>query len=95
MNFIHDRLIKNFELPEEVIDDLPFLMLAGSRKLILENHRGIAAYCQQEIKIRIKKGYLIIKGTKLQIEEINQHNLKVSGLMENLYFDLRQGVSNC
>ena len=88
MNFVREQLIDFFELPEEIIGDLPLLMLAGPGKLYLENHRGIAVYHREKVKIRINRGYLVIEGEKLEVEEIQQDNLQITGLIEKLLFDL-------
>ncbi|MFW6279157.1 MAG: YabP/YqfC family sporulation protein [Bacillota bacterium] len=89
MDLLYEKFRNLFDLPGEVIEDLPLLLLVGSGKLYLENHKGIATYQQQKIKIRIKKGYLIIEGQKLEVDEIKTNNLFISGSMEKLFFDLR------
>ena len=88
MNLFQQQFVDFFELPEEVITDVPLLMLAGSKKIFLENHKGIATYQQDIIKVRINNGFLIIEGKKLQIKEIAKENLLIFGLILKLSFDL-------
>ena len=88
LNIFRQQFVDFFELPEEAVADLPLIMLAGSKKLFLENHKGIATYRQEFIKIRIKQGFLVIEGDRLKIKEIARENLQVSGLIINLAFDL-------
>jgi len=84
-----------FELPEEVILDLPLIMLVGPEKLFLENHKGITLYRKDLIKIRINPGFLIIKGNELEINEIAANKLYISGSISGLnYCNTRVGGNN-
>ncbi len=83
-----------FELPDEVILDAPLIMIVGRRKMYFENHKGIAVYQDDLIKIRIKSGYFMIKGKNLEIEEIAPENILVSGEIKSLDYDNGRGQDN-
>ena len=87
MRLFQEKFKDIFELPDEVIADLPLIMITGHRKLLLENHKGIAAYNRETVKIRIKNGYLIIEGRRLEIEEIQSEHLQLSGTINKICFD--------
>ena len=78
-----------FELPEEILLDAPLIMLVGKRKIYLENHKGIALYQKDLIKVRVKSGILIIKGDKLKIEEIESENIYIQGKINELAYEAR------
>ncbi|ACL70012.1 sporulation protein YqfC [Halothermothrix orenii] len=76
-----------FELSPEVVLDLPLLMMVGQQKIYLENHKGIALYQADEVKIRVKSGYLIVTGQDLVIEEIQTDHLSLSGKLTGLNYE--------
>ena len=75
-----------FELPEEVMLDAPLIMMVGDKELYLENHKGIALYQNDLIKIRIKSGLLKIKGTNLELNQIKSIKLYISGEITSLEY---------
>ena len=76
-----------FDLPVEVVADYPLLMLAGNKKILIENHKGIALYQSDKLKIRIKDGILNIQGHKINVKEINTEYLSVSGEITAIFFE--------
>ena len=55
--------------------------LTGGKELFIEGHRGIVSYSEQEIICRVKRDKLEISGEKLFVEEINEDELLVSGIV--------------
>ena len=55
--------------------------LTGGKELFIEGHRGIVSYSEQEIICRVKRDKLEISGEKLYVEEINEDELLVSGIV--------------
>ncbi len=84
-----DQITDIFELPPEVINNVPLLMIMGQKKLYLENHNGIAHYQNEMIKIKVNKGQLVIKGRQLEIKKINTEEIIISGTLINLDFNIR------
>lgn len=79
MNSFKNKFSSIFELPEEIVLDSPLIMMVGSRKLYIENHKGIARYQPDLIKIRIKSGIFVLEGSKMEIEELESEKLYISG----------------
>jgi len=80
-----------FELPEEIVMDAPLIMLADRHKFYLENHKGVALYRENGIKVRLKSGFLQVTGTKLHIDWIEAGVIKISGNIRGLEFIDRTG----
>lgn len=82
------RLAEIFDLPQEVILDLPLISIVGNLNLKVENHRGIIKYTPELVKLRIKRGQLIIEGRQLNIKQIKKEKVVVVGKIDNLSFKL-------
>ncbi|MFW5999469.1 MAG: YabP/YqfC family sporulation protein [Halanaerobiaceae bacterium] len=80
-----------FELPEEIIMDAPLVMLVDRHKLYLENHKGIALYQENEIKIRLNSGFFLIFGSDLKIGGIEAEIIEVTGKIRSFEFREKDG----
>lgn len=77
-----------FELPPEVVLDLPRLTLAGNLQLLVENHRGVVAYDDTEIRIGVNNGELVVRGQNLQIKNLFAAELLIKGEIEGLDYEV-------
>lgn len=77
-----------FELPREVIMDLPRLTLAGNVQVYLENHRGVIAYNEALVRIGVSNGEIIIRGQELQIKNLAAEELLIKGLIEGVEYEV-------
>lgn len=76
-----------FELPKEVVLDLPRLTMAGNLQLLVENHRGVIAYQEDELRIGVSNGELVIRGRELQIKNLFTEELLIKGVIEKLEYE--------
>lgn len=86
MDGMKKRFSDIFELSPEVVLDLPLIMLVGQHKLYIENHNGISRYNDNEIKVRIKTGFIVITGNEMIIEEIKIESLTISGMITGICY---------
>ena len=87
MTTFNNVLKEIFDLPGEVILDLPLIMMVGQREFYIENHKGIAQYQTDLIKIRVKSGILVIEGSELNIQNIKSKTLQITGKIANLGYE--------
>lgn len=76
-----------FELPREVILDLPRLTLVGNVQIYLENHRGVIAYDENLIRIGVNNGEIAIRGSNLQIKNLIAEELLIKGSIDGLEYE--------
>ena len=82
------RLARLFDLPQEVVLNLPFISLVGNLNLQIENHRGIIRYTPQKVKIRVRRGKLIIAGEDLSIDRLGDDKVELTGHIEGVNFEI-------
>lgn len=81
-----DRSGKFFQRMKEQTDSsaeemlkLPIIELASDRRVLVENHIGIKAYCREKIQVNIKFGHICICGSNLQVLKMTKEQLVICG----------------
>ena len=79
-----ERTAQVFDLPADAVAGVPRVELIGDRELRMENHRGILAYGEEEI--RISGGVFTIRvcGQELQLRTMNPLELLITGRIEGI-----------
>ncbi|AGB41801.1 sporulation protein YqfC [Halobacteroides halobius DSM 5150] len=85
---IKAKLAKLFDLPQDVLLNLPVISIIGNLNIKVENHRGIIKYTPELVKIKASKGELLITGKELIIEKLSKEKVMVTGKITDLSFDL-------
>ena len=73
------------------LSSLPLVELAGTGRLLIENHKGIADYSPEKICIKMGYGFLEISGNGLELAQITKDQLVVTGDITGLLL-LRDGA---
>lgn len=73
------RAADTFELPGEVLLDLPRLTITGGQRAIVENHQGLMDYSPQCIVVAGGKVILKIMGDALELRAMTAEALLITG----------------
>lgn len=73
--FIAEKL----DIPIDVILDIPKIIITGKEELTIENHKGIIAFSEHEIKISSQKGIIKIQGNNFEIFYMGSNSLTING----------------
>lgn len=79
-------LTKQTDLPADVLMDLPRVTLVGQVHIYIENHRGLLAFTDKEVRILLKHGQLLIKGDSFVIKTIFPEELLLEGTINQVLF---------
>ena len=75
-----------FELPREVVLNLPLISLTGREEAVIENYKGIIEYSQDTVRISTGAGVLKIQGKNLLLKHITAEDVSVTGGILKLEF---------
>lgn len=75
-----------FELPKDLVMDIPRITLLGNLQITIENHRGILEYGPERIVIGVTTGQLTITGWDLAIGTVYPEEITISGRVAGLSF---------
>ena len=85
------RAAETLEIPPEVALDIVKITLRGNQELRALNHHGIAVYESERIVFAAAQVSVEVCGSQLQLAEINEQYLRITGCIEQLRMD---GVSH-
>lgn len=80
------RLADMFELPRDIVLDLPKITLIGNIQAFVENHKGIIEYVPTRVRINTTRGELMVTGERLQIGNIGRDEIVVEGRIGGVMF---------
>ncbi len=75
-----------FELPKEVVLNLPLISLIGNDEMRIENYKGVIEYSEERVRIGTACGVLKVEGKKLFLKQITDENIVVSGVLSKFEF---------
>jgi len=76
------------ELPADVLMDLPRITMIGQIHIYIENHRGLLAFSDKELRLMLKRGQLLVRGEEFVIRTILPEELLLEGKINQvLYID--------
>ncbi|MFC0473469.1 sporulation protein YqfC [Halalkalibacter kiskunsagensis] len=81
-------MTQQMQLPADVMMDLPRITMIGQLHIYIENHRGVLQFSNQELRLLLKQGQLLIKGDNFVIKTILPEELLLEGRIDQvLYLD--------
>jgi len=83
---LKEKVSELFELPKDIVMDVPKLTMIGYGDLLIENFKGIIEYDNERIRINTNCGIIKITGSGLGIKEITSEDLMVNGNIMSLEF---------
>lgn len=75
------------ELPLE-----PIVELAGDRRVLIENHRGVFQYTRETIGVKMRYGSLTVCGCGLTLCQMTRERLVISGRIDGVTLTRRDGT---
>ena len=60
----------------------PLVELSGDRRVLIERHRGILQYQRDRICVKVKFGTVAVTGEDLEIYQMSQEKLVISGCVD-------------
>ena len=77
------------DLPIEIGTDIPKITMLGFNEVLIENYKGILEYEEFFIRICTHIGNININGFELNLNQITDDDVKITGKIENIDFECR------
>lgn len=76
-----------FDIPTELSTDNPKITIIGFEKVLIENHKGILEYQDYFVRLNTFIGIININGFNLNLEEMNNDDLIITGKIDGIDFE--------
>lgn len=86
-----EKLMDGMDLPGEGVPDQTLVEIAGERRVLVENHKGVTEYGTDRIRIQVKYGTLCICGEGLEMKRMSKRQLIITGRIEVVNLIRRNG----
>ena len=87
-----DEIIKNIierlNISEDILNGAEIISLVGKRNIVIENYIKVVVYDDDRIIIKTKKNYVLIEGRNLKIEYMLDIEISISGVIDNISFNI-------
>lgn len=74
-----EPLAELFDLPRDVVLDLPRISVVGDLQLLVQNHRGVVEYAPERVVIDMQRGRLVVRGEELTIGAVDAEEITITG----------------
>ncbi|GGH84972.1 sporulation protein YqfC [Pullulanibacillus pueri] len=74
------------DLPSDIVLDLPRITLIGQLHIYIENHRGVLAFSNDELRLSLEVGQLLIHGHNFVLKTILPEEILLEGTIQKVEF---------
>ncbi len=75
-----------FELPKDIMLNLPRISMIGNNQMLVENHRGVIEYTPQRIRLNSTIGVIRVEGQDMDLKNIAVDDVMITGLIKHVEF---------
>ena len=79
-----EKFLEKLNLPDELVYNYAKITMIENKEILIEGSNNIVDYYDNYIKIQTKNVYIILDGRNLNINEINDNELLISGIITNV-----------
>ena len=83
------RLADSADLSTEPLPMLPLVELAGDKRVLIENHRGVVQYSRERICVKVRYGIVCVCGCGLELSRMTKEQLVISGRIDGVTLERR------
>ena len=79
-----ERLQRQMEKSMEPMPGVPLVEIAGSGRVLIENHRGVICYGTEQIQVRVNYGQISVMGSGLELARMSRVRLVITGKIHSV-----------
>lgn len=81
-------IAEKFDLPKDVVLNLPKITIVGNNEITIENHKGIILFERDIIKVNTKVKVINIEGENFEILYIGDSTITISGRFKSVSYEV-------
>lgn len=82
-----EKIIEKLDLPKDVMLDIPKISILGDKEITIENHRGIALFEKNMMKIKTRTTPINIEGENFEIVFIGATTITIKGKFRAINYE--------
>ncbi|ADK13874.1 MULTISPECIES: sporulation protein YqfC [Clostridium] len=81
------NIADKLELPGDIILNMPQIKITGDNEIIIENHRGIIAFDESQIKVNSGIGLISIYGSRFEVLFMGGSTITIGGRFTSIVYE--------
>lgn len=90
---ILERIAEGSDIAGEPLPLQPLVELAGDRRVLIEQHRGVTAYSAERICVKVRYGIVAVSGHGLRLGQMTRARLVIFGRIDAVELIRKGGES--
>ncbi|MCL2702994.1 MAG: YabP/YqfC family sporulation protein [Defluviitaleaceae bacterium] len=86
MERLSRQLVEMFELPREVVFNLPIIQALGAEEISVTNYKGLVEYTAECVRVNTAAGLVRFEGSSLILRHVTSESLSVAGRIAKIEF---------
>lgn len=85
-----ERLTDAAEISQEPMPGETVVEIAGTRRVLIENHLGVSGYCEDRVIVHVKFGWICVSGSCLELLHMTKEQLVIRGNIDGITLKKRE-----
>lgn len=81
-------IAETFDLPKDIVLNVPKITIIGNDEITIENHKGIILFERNIIKVNTKVKIINIEGENFEILYIGDSTITISGKFKSISYEV-------
>ena len=81
-------IAEKFDLPKDIVLNVPKITIIGNDEITIENHKGIILFERNIIRINTKVKVINIEGENFEILYIGDSTITISGKFKSISYEV-------
>lgn len=82
-----ENFAEKMDLPRDVILNLPKITIIGDNEIVIENHKGVILFENEQVKINSRVGLISIYGRGFEILFMGGNTVTLSGKFKSIVYE--------
>ena len=78
---LQSKISSLFELPQEIVMNLPLISIIGRAELCVENYKSVVEYNETTVRINTSSGMFKIEGHQLVLKRLTSESVTITGIL--------------
>lgn len=84
--FLRKKATQILDLPQDVTMEMPRVTMIGSVHIYIENHRGVLRFTDNELRLLLTNGQLLVKGSTFVLRIILPEEVLLEGKIDEVRY---------
>lgn len=80
-------IVDKLDLPRDIILNMPKITVTGDNEIIIENHKGVVLFGENQVKINSGVGLISIYGSRFEILFMGGSTITIGGKFKSIAYE--------